>query len=80
VSWGDYVTSAGRGLRLNGQIDDMRIYDRVLNREEIRLLATRRAIAYEPEYQPAYYMEPAAGGVAKPVLFHSYYMSQGMRP
>jgi hypothetical protein len=81
VSWGDYVTSSGRGLRLNGQIDDMRLYDRVLNSEEIRLLATRRAIAYEPAYRPAYYMESdAGGGVAKPVLFHSYYMSQGMRP
>ncbi len=81
VSWGDYVTSAGRGLRLNGQIDDMRLYDRVLHPEEIRLLALRRAIAYEPEYQPAYFMEPeAAGGVAKPVLFHNHYMNQGMRP
>ncbi len=81
VSWGDYVTSAGRGLRFNGQIDDMRIYDRVLHREEIGLLARRRAIAYEPEYQPAYYTETdAGGGVAKPVLFHNHYMNQGMRP
>jgi len=81
VSWGDYVTASGRGLRLNGQIDDMRLYDRVLNSEEIRLLARRRAIAYEPEYQPAYYTETdAGGGVAKPVLFHSHYMNQGMRP
>ena len=62
--------------------DDIRVYSRVLHPEEIRLLATRRAIAYEPVYRPAYYTETDAGGggVAKPVLFHSYYMSQGMRP
>ena len=30
-----------------GQIDDIRIYDRVLSTNEIRLLATRRGIAYE---------------------------------
>jgi hypothetical protein len=53
-----------------------------LHPEEIRLLARRRAIAYEPATRPAYYNETDAGGggVAKPVLFHSYYMSQGMRP
>jgi hypothetical protein len=62
--------------------DDMRVYFRVLHPEEIRLLARRRAIAYEPATRPAYYNETDAGGggVAKPVLFHSYYMSQGMRP
>jgi len=81
VSWGDNTRSSGRYLRLNGQIDDMRLYDRVLHPEEIRLLARRRAIAYEPEYQPAYFMEPAAGGgVAKPVLFHNHYKNQAMRP
>ena len=62
VSWGDYVNASGRGLRLNGQIDDMRLYDRALHPEEIRLLATRRAIAYEPVYRPAYYTETDAGG------------------
>jgi hypothetical protein len=65
----------------NGILDDIRVYSRALHAEEWRLLARRRAIAYEPEYQPAYYTETdAGGGVAKPVLFHSYYMSQGMRP
>lgn len=65
-----------------GNVDDIRIYSRALHPEEWRLLATRRAIAYEPATRPAYYTETDAGGggVAKPVLFHSYYMSQGMRP
>jgi Concanavalin A-like lectin/glucanases superfamily len=65
-----------------GPADDWRAYDRILHPEEIRILARRRAIAYEPAYRPAYYTETDAGGggVAKPALFHSYYMSQGMRP
>jgi hypothetical protein len=63
-------------------VDDARIYERVPHVEEIRLLARRRAIAFEPATRPAYYTETDAGGggVANPVLFHSYYMSQGMRP
>ena len=32
----------------NGQLDDIRIYNRDLSEPEIRLLATRRGIAYEP--------------------------------
>jgi hypothetical protein len=52
--------------------DDMRVYSRVLHPEEIRLLARRRAIAYEPAYRPAYYMEPAAGGVtSRPYAWQS---------
>jgi hypothetical protein len=56
----------------SGMLDDIRIYNRAPHREEIRLLARRRAIAYEPEYQPAYYMEPAAGGVtSRPYAYQS---------
>lgn len=73
---------ADASLLANGIMDDVRIYSRALHPMEWRLLATRRAIAYEPATRPAYYTETDAGGggVAKPVLFHSYYMSQGMRP
>lgn len=68
-------------LTIDGQIDDARVYSRALYPEEIRILARRRAISYEPAYRPAYYTETdAGGGGAKPVLFHSYYMNQGMRP
>jgi hypothetical protein len=65
-----------------GLADDWRAYDRILHSEEIRILARRRAIAYEPAYRPAYYTETDAGGggVANPVLFHNHYMNQGMRP
>ena len=56
------------GLQANGIIDDIRIYSRALHPNEWRLLATRRAIAYEPEYQPAYYTETDAGG-ATPWLY-----------
>jgi hypothetical protein len=77
-----YLACRG-GSNLFGQtlIDDLRVYDRALHPEEFRLLARRRAIAYEPATQPSYYTETdTGGGIAKPVLFHSYYMSQGMRP
>jgi hypothetical protein len=67
-------------LTIDGQIDDARVYSRALHPEEIRLLATRRAIAYEPEYWVPPIPEQVDSGIAKPVLFHSYYMSQGMRP
>lgn len=62
-------------------LDDIRVYDRVLNSEEIRLLARYRGIAYTPARHVIYGGEDAGGGgVAGPVLFHSHYMSQGMRP
>jgi hypothetical protein len=64
----------------NGQFDDIRVYNRAPHPDEIRLLARRRAIAYEPEYWVPPIPEQVDSGVAKPVLFHSYYMSQGMRP
>jgi hypothetical protein len=81
ISFGAIMQTTPSYISKGFVLDDMRVYSRVLNLEEWRLLATRRAIAYEPEYQPAYYTEAGTGGgVAKPVLFHSYYMSQGMRP
>jgi hypothetical protein len=67
-------------LLANGIMDDIRVYSRPLHPEEWRLLARRRAIAYEPEYWVLPIPEQVDSGVAKPVLFHSYYMSQGMRP
>jgi hypothetical protein len=53
---------ADASLLANGIMDDVRIYSRALHPMEWRLLATRRAIAYEPEYQPAYFSEIDAGG------------------
>jgi hypothetical protein len=65
--WGTAIPTANAGW-----LDDLRIYSRLPHVNEIRLLATRRAIAYEPEYQPAYYMEPAAGGVtSRPYAYQS---------
>ena len=52
------VRNASKGMYM----DDIRVYSRVLLVDEIRLLARRRAIAYEPEYQPSYYTETDAGG------------------
>ena len=40
-----------------GFIDDVRIYNRELSSNEIRILATRRGIAYEM-YRPTYYTPP----------------------
>jgi hypothetical protein len=37
----------GAGRHLNGLIDDIRIYSRRLSANEIRILASRRGIAYE---------------------------------
>lgn len=37
------------GWILDGWVDDARVYDRCLHTEEIRTLARRRAIAYEPK-------------------------------
>jgi Concanavalin A-like lectin/glucanases superfamily len=81
---GGYLSNFAPGYPrfFQGIVDDWRVYDRILHPEEIRILARRRAIAYEPEYRPAFYTETDAGGggVAKPVLFHNHYMNQGMRP
>ena len=38
---------AYNGLYVNGQLDDIRIYNRALSPQEIRTLSTRRGIAYE---------------------------------
>lgn len=68
-------------LATSGLIDDVRVYDRVLSRSEIRLLSRRRGIAFTPRSRRlAVPEQDAVAGVAKPVLFHSHYMSQGMRP
>ncbi len=45
LTFGDRPT--GGSYPLNGQMDDIRVYDRVLTPSEIRTLATRRGIAYE---------------------------------
>lgn len=48
-----------------GRIDDVRIYNRPLQQNEIKLLSTRRGIAYEPRQVRRYYGEvltAAAGG------------------
>jgi hypothetical protein len=72
---------SGNIINFAGQMDDIRMYTRILYPEEFRILARRRAIAYEPAYRPILFGETGGGGgVANPVLFHSYYMSQGMRP
>jgi hypothetical protein len=71
------------GRYFAGQIDDFQFRNRALNASEMwQLYRLGRGGIYEAAYRPAYYMEPDAGGggVANPVLFHSYYMSQGMRP
>jgi hypothetical protein len=55
-------------------MDDARVYDRVPHVEEIRLLARRRAIAYEPANRPAYYTETDAGGggiTSRPYAYQS---------
>jgi hypothetical protein len=81
VSIGDYVSNSTRAGRWNGKIDDVRIYDRVPSAEEARLLSRRRGIAFTPRTRRLAVPEQGAvAGVAKPVLFHSHYMSQGMRP
>ena len=52
----DFLDPATRG---SVQIDDARIYNRDLNQAELRLLATRRGIAYEM-YRPTYYKPPVS--------------------
>jgi hypothetical protein len=46
ITIGKYMDFGG-GNFLNGQIDDLRLYSRILSAQEIRLLASRRGIAYE---------------------------------
>ena len=55
-------------LATNGIIDDVRIYDRVLSRAEIRLLSRRRGIAFTPRTRARGTPEQAAGG-ATPWLY-----------
>lgn len=40
--------NASNSFNIDGKIDDVRIYNRVLSWQEIRLLSSRRGIAYEP--------------------------------
>jgi hypothetical protein len=46
VTIGRYLDSGGGGT-LNGTLSELQIYSRVLSPQEIRLLASRRGIAYE---------------------------------
>ena len=55
-------------LATNGIIDDVRVYNRVLDRGEIRLLARRRGIAFTPRTRARGTPEQAAGG-ATPWLY-----------
>jgi hypothetical protein len=53
---------SGNIINFSGQMDDIRMYTRILHPEEFRILGRRRAIAYEPATRPAYYTETDAGG------------------
>ena len=54
-------------------MDDIRIYDRALHPKEWRLLARRRAIAYEPEYwAPPFPEQDGGGGItSRPYAYQS---------
>jgi hypothetical protein len=43
----NFGSFGGPGGRVNGQMDDMRIYNRALTQQEVRTLASRRGISYE---------------------------------
>jgi hypothetical protein len=83
VSGIETITLTGTHLRIganptdaftDGQIDDVRLYGRALHASEIRLLASRRGIAYEmaprswsaqqiAAYRARYYSQVVGGGV-----------------
>jgi hypothetical protein len=83
VSGIETITLTGTHLRIganptdaftDGQIDDVRLYGRALHSSEIRLLASRRGIAYEmaprswsaqqiAAYRARYYSQVIGGGV-----------------
>ena len=44
---GTYTTYSGDDLAWSGLLDDVRVYNRALSRNEIKTLATRRGIAFE---------------------------------
>jgi hypothetical protein len=52
----------GAGYFLNGKMDDARIYNRILTPTEIKLLASRRGIAYELAPRRRASVAVAAGG------------------
>ena len=56
---GGIVTLLGIGFNLLGQLDDCRRYSRTLSPAEIRLLATRRGIAYERRKRNQVYFDAA---------------------
>lgn len=60
-----YLGSMENGSRWwNGKVDDVRIYNRILSANEIRLLSRRRGIAYEME-PPRRNSEQAAAAAAR---------------
>lgn len=61
----DFNPAAGRCW--NGLIDDVRIYNRTLSGNEVRLLASRRGIAYEMQ-QPTYFAPQATSRRRKLIL------------
>jgi hypothetical protein len=60
----------------NGQIDDIRIYNRALTAGEVRQLYTLGR-GNMPLRRRRRYAVQAAGGVSNPVLFHNHYVNQG---
>jgi len=50
---------SGAGQYINAQLDDIRIYNRALTEQEIRLLASERGIGLKPERQRNRYSAPA---------------------
>lgn len=68
----------GSGFSAQGKLDDCRRYARTISPEEMRLLATEPGIGLKPEpTKVSFFVPPAPGGVAKPVLFYNHYTNQG---
>lgn len=49
------------GMSANMVMDDARVYDRILRQDEVRLLAIRRGIAYDPKIRSRCFIAGAAG-------------------
>lgn len=58
-----YIGRRTSSLYFNGWLDDWRVYNRVLNGNEVRLLSTRRGIAYEPALRRGHSPLQATGGI-----------------
>jgi hypothetical protein len=85
VIWGgsnQFLATSGASRLLDADMDEMCRWDRDLSRGEINWLYSQgRGNLFRRRRQAVYGVAVGGGGgVAKPVLFHSYYMSQGMRP